>query len=573
MNDHFDSYLYKKSHPTALQVSDGHYFPFNFFGPSSSPPQTLLLFRSPVRTSLLLTFIRFCWPFTMTEYNIGNIDVQRLGFTSADKAEYRRAQKQVAAGAPHHDVVTPLRSDASKASVRKVINPTTSSRKLMRQVSGLGMEDPIFGTKESGPMHPSNIFDDMSIGDIAEDMRDMVSIASDPTATGEDGLDVNMFQASLLHLNNSLSEFSASEFSMPPQAVPVSPALPLSSSPGENKGKPTVAVALSTRPSISNSNSSSNSKERRSSSSSSCKEKRIKSHRKTAGQPPKSPGNKRREVKLPTNVMCLDEVVGAPPVAKAAPNSSSKKCMSPRDKAPATVVAPGGMHDSLSSIVDNILMGATTTLKKQGAVSKELYHAALSQSMPDINVNDLLGLVAANPRRRSVHHAPDGIRRVEKVTRRPEQVRELMTQPKSGTHRVLPFLTDDLLGESTAKARVRSTVGNIREEKVTRRPVQVRELMAQPKNETHRTLPSMVSLFPPEQETVPIPVKSSTSTSRRTPMSSSSRTKHVSSSSSRRSAAPTEGKSTTSSRTSRTSRRTRTSVSKESPQGKVSIAV
>jgi hypothetical protein len=38
----------------------------------------------------------------------------------------------------------------------------------MRQMSGLGMEDPILKTTEAElkPAHPSNLFDDMSLGDI-----------------------------------------------------------------------------------------------------------------------------------------------------------------------------------------------------------------------------------------------------------------------------------------------------------------------------------------------------------------------------------------------------------------------
>jgi hypothetical protein len=99
--------------------------------------------------------------------------------------------------------------------VRKLINPTHSSRQLMREMSGLGMEDPIFGTTEAGPAHPSNIFDDMSLGDIAEDMRDMISVASDPIAIGGDGLDVEMFQASLGHLSASISAFSGHQLSLP----------------------------------------------------------------------------------------------------------------------------------------------------------------------------------------------------------------------------------------------------------------------------------------------------------------------------------------------------------------------
>jgi hypothetical protein len=53
------------------------------------------------------------------------------------------------------------------AGIRKQISATLS-RQLMRQMSGLGMEDPILKTTEAElkPAHPSNLFDDMSLGDI-----------------------------------------------------------------------------------------------------------------------------------------------------------------------------------------------------------------------------------------------------------------------------------------------------------------------------------------------------------------------------------------------------------------------
>jgi hypothetical protein len=78
----------------------------------------------------------------------------------------------------------------------------------MRQVSALGMEDPVFRTMEQGPPHhPSNIYDDMGITHLPVDMMDMVSVASDPTATLHEGfLDLTLFQQSLA--NSSLLESS-----------------------------------------------------------------------------------------------------------------------------------------------------------------------------------------------------------------------------------------------------------------------------------------------------------------------------------------------------------------------------
>jgi hypothetical protein len=67
-----------------------------------------------------------------------------------------------------------------------VIAPSNRQRQLMRQVSGLGLEDPVFGKNicvddSIKKEQASNFFDDMDINDIPEDMRDMVSLASDRT--------------------------------------------------------------------------------------------------------------------------------------------------------------------------------------------------------------------------------------------------------------------------------------------------------------------------------------------------------------------------------------------------------
>ena len=101
---------------------------------------------------------------------------------------------------------------------RRTIHPSRSGQKLMRQVSGLGMEDPVFGTVEHllVDQHPSNIFDDMALTDIPQDMRDMVSIASDPTAAKDRGLDTSKFEASLVDMYKSISDFSLMELSLAP---------------------------------------------------------------------------------------------------------------------------------------------------------------------------------------------------------------------------------------------------------------------------------------------------------------------------------------------------------------------
>jgi hypothetical protein len=152
---------------------------------------------------------------TIEDINVGETELERLGFT-ADKVVNSMPGSCRSVPPTHTQNENKRLPGAGTPGIRKQINATLSSRQLMRQMSGLGMEDPIFKTTEAEltPAHPSNIFDDMSLGDIAEDMRDMISIASDPTAAGGDGLDVDMFQASLGCLNASISDFSSFKLSL-----------------------------------------------------------------------------------------------------------------------------------------------------------------------------------------------------------------------------------------------------------------------------------------------------------------------------------------------------------------------
>ncbi|KAL7580153.1 hypothetical protein ACA910_012909 [Epithemia clementina (nom. ined.)] len=92
-----------------------------------------------------------------------------------------------------------------------LITPSKDSVKHMRRIGALGMEDPVFGTVERGPSHPSQIYDDMSFGDVPTDMRDLISIASDPTAEMDNGVDSSIFHSSLGDLHLSLSDFSQTE--------------------------------------------------------------------------------------------------------------------------------------------------------------------------------------------------------------------------------------------------------------------------------------------------------------------------------------------------------------------------
>ena len=100
--------------------------------------------------------------------------VSGLGLNDIDKAEGN--------GADEDGIIL----TGCAAEIGGVIAPTPQQRQLMRQVSGLGLEDPIFGKNinlddSAMKQHASFFFEDMDINDIPEDMRDMFSLASDRT--------------------------------------------------------------------------------------------------------------------------------------------------------------------------------------------------------------------------------------------------------------------------------------------------------------------------------------------------------------------------------------------------------
>ena len=71
--------------------------------------------------------------------------------------------------------------------IGQMISAGDEQKQLMRKVSALGLEDPVFGNLHKDEMnvnhHASMIFEDMNLEDIPTDMRDMLSVASDHTAT------------------------------------------------------------------------------------------------------------------------------------------------------------------------------------------------------------------------------------------------------------------------------------------------------------------------------------------------------------------------------------------------------
>jgi hypothetical protein len=87
----------------------------------------------------------------------------------------------------------------------KIVIATPNERSLMRQVSGLGMEDPIFDSQNQAAaaavkkVSEKNILSDMLQQDMPTDMQSLYSVQSDPTANlGQgDGVDQAKFHQSL----------------------------------------------------------------------------------------------------------------------------------------------------------------------------------------------------------------------------------------------------------------------------------------------------------------------------------------------------------------------------------------
>jgi hypothetical protein len=112
--------------------------------------------------------------------------------------------------------ILPNPVEIQNAPIRGPISATKSGSKLMRQISALGMEDPIFCTTEDVPNHPSNVFDDMGFDDIPSDMIDLMSLVSDPTAVPGDEHFKSLLHVNFKHidcLRNALSVIDQEESS------------------------------------------------------------------------------------------------------------------------------------------------------------------------------------------------------------------------------------------------------------------------------------------------------------------------------------------------------------------------
>lgn len=88
------------------------------------------------------------------------------------------------------DVPTSLRPST-------VITVTKSRRNLMRQVSALGMGGAVATRGASSLKKTSPVFDDMRADAVPEDMQELFSVCSDPTAEPGGGLDTTLYHINL----------------------------------------------------------------------------------------------------------------------------------------------------------------------------------------------------------------------------------------------------------------------------------------------------------------------------------------------------------------------------------------
>jgi hypothetical protein len=84
---------------------------------------------------------------TIESINVGKTELERLGFT-VDKDVNGMPASRNSPSTPKPSDFKAL-SGIGTTGIRKQISATLSSRQLMRQMSGLGMEDPIFKTTEA----------------------------------------------------------------------------------------------------------------------------------------------------------------------------------------------------------------------------------------------------------------------------------------------------------------------------------------------------------------------------------------------------------------------------------------
>lgn len=158
--------------------------------------------------------------------NIKNNTMDDTPMSDFSKAALLSAVRQAAGSTPvrRNKMRSALDAKTAPDKARKLIAPTVKSFALMRQVSRLGMDDPVYTLVDRGVPNPANrIYDDMNVVDVPDDVLEQMSIASDPTAAFGNGIDVTVFEKSLgdLQPHFSMSQFSQTESSVP--VVPQSP--------------------------------------------------------------------------------------------------------------------------------------------------------------------------------------------------------------------------------------------------------------------------------------------------------------------------------------------------------------
>jgi hypothetical protein len=116
---------------------------------------------------------------------VGDVVIPNFDFPRKKPMPMKKPPQQAQQAQPPQQAYAPpfLRIDCLEL-------PTKQTREIMRQVSGLGMEDPVFGFSNHSILRTAaknmpfkNLYNDMKLTDIPADMRDMLTVCSDPTAS------------------------------------------------------------------------------------------------------------------------------------------------------------------------------------------------------------------------------------------------------------------------------------------------------------------------------------------------------------------------------------------------------
>jgi hypothetical protein len=246
---------------------------------------------------------------------------------------------------------------------KMLIQPTRRELEQMRQISGLGMEDPALGGSSKNQngqqqLHASLIFEDMCLNDLPEDCKDMVSVASDPTARAGDGIDLELFHASLGTMNVSASHNidGNGSFILSSENASSKPPATAATSEQAQQTKVRIACKIKTKKKL---------------------DSKLECDKKVQEKLHNSFGT------LPS--LDLDHVFADAKNSRTSPSSSLSKLSRVTPDKMNDSSRASGMSNGSAASTDHLMLEAALAAHKDGTTSKELVMAALSSSISDMS--------------------------------------------------------------------------------------------------------------------------------------------------------------------------------------------